>query len=175
MKGRFPETEQYMSLIKASDEALKELFSYFAGYDEPVVVVVFGDHQPRLEDEFYTYLTGRPISSWELEETMKLYKTPFIIWHNYPTESKDLGDVSLNYLAALLLNDIGIDMSPYQSYTLARYKEIPIVTSIGMMTDEGKIWGKGSSEYEERISEYKLLIYNHTVDKEGRINGFFSY
>lgn len=105
---------------------------------------------------------------------MKLYKTPFIIWHNYPAESADLGDVSLNYLAALLLEDTGLDMSPYQSYTLTMHREIPVVTSVGMVTNDGSIRGKGSSEFEELLSDYKLMIYNHTVDRDGRISGFFS-
>ena len=174
MGERFPEAEQYMSLVKASDEALEELLSYFSQYEEPVVVVMFGDHQPKLEDGFYTDLTGQPIGSWPLEQKMKLYKTPFIIWHNYPAESADLGDVSLNYLAALLLEDTGLDMSPYQSYTLTMHREIPVVTSLGMVTNDGSIRGKGSSEFEELLSDYKLMIYNHTVDRDGRISGFFS-
>lgn len=173
-KGRFPETEQFMSLIKASDEAFRELLAYFAEYPEPVVVVMFGDHQPKLEDEFYTYITGRPVSGWSLEERMNMYKTPFVIWRNYPAESKDLGDVSLNYLAAILLEDTGLKMSPYQNYTLAQYKEMPVVTSLGMADREGTVRARGSSEFEAFISDYKLLIYNHTVDIENRIPGFFS-
>lgn len=174
MGGKFPEAEQYMSLIKTSDEALRELLAYFSQYEEPVVVLMFGDHQPKLEDDFYTYITGRPVNSWSLEQRMDMYKTPFLIWHNYPAESRDLGNVSLNYLAALLLEDTGLKMSPYQSYTLTRYEEIPVVTSVGMTDRNGNAWGKGSTEFEERISDYKLLIYNHTVDIEGRIPGFFS-
>lgn len=172
-RGCFPEAEQYMSLIKASDEALEELLSYFAQYPEPVVVIVFGDHQPKLEDEFYTYITGQPLGNWNLEQKMNLYKTPFIIWHNYPTENRDLGNVSLNYLAAILLDDIGLDMSPYQRYTLTKYTEMPVVTSIGMINNEGKVWAMDSSESEEWLSDYELLIYNHTVDKEERIENFF--
>ena len=105
---------------------------------------------------------------------MNWYKTPFIIWHNYPAESQDLGDVSLNYLAAILLEDTGLRMSPSQRYTLAKYREIPVVTSIGMINQEGAAWTRGSSEFEERISDYKLLIYNHTVDIAGRISDFFT-
>ena len=63
---------------------------------------------------------------------------------------------------------------PYQSYTLTMHREIPVVTSLGMVTNDGSIRGKGSSEFEELLSDYKLMIYNHTVDRDGRISGFFS-
>lgn len=174
LSGAFPETEQYLSLIKASDEALRNLLDYFAEYDEPVIVVMFGDHQPSLEEEFYTCLAGQPTAAWGMEQRMNLYKTPFIIWHNYPSESRDLGDVSLNYLAPLLLEDAGLGRSPYQDYVLSAYEEIPVVTALGMTDREGSVWRKGSVEFEEKITDYRTLIYNHTVDIEGRINEFFS-
>ena len=36
---------QYLSLIKMSDDALEELISYFEGVKEPVMVVLFGDRK----------------------------------------------------------------------------------------------------------------------------------
>lgn len=41
--------------MKASDEALERLFAFFEEYEEPVVIVLYGDHQPKLEDGFYEY------------------------------------------------------------------------------------------------------------------------
>lgn len=62
--------------MKASDEALKGLLDYFSEYEEPVIVVLFGDHQPRLEDGFYEYVTGQPVGAWDPEQRMNQYKTP---------------------------------------------------------------------------------------------------
>ena len=36
----------YLSLMKLSDEALQELITYFEGQDEETIIVFFGDHQP---------------------------------------------------------------------------------------------------------------------------------
>ncbi len=93
-----------------TDEAnYRQLISYFETVDEPTVVLFFGDHEPRLSNEFY--------SSWftdendlDLETTAQLHKTPFFIWSNYSlsTESIQKGSVvSLNYLSTVLFQTAG--------------------------------------------------------------------
>ena len=61
-----------------TDEAnYRQLISYFETVDEPTVVLFFGDHEPRLSNEFY--------SSWftdendlDLETTAQLHKPPLL-------------------------------------------------------------------------------------------------
>ena len=48
-----------------------------------MVVVMFGDHQPKLEEEFYSYVTGNTRDQWDLTQQRNQYKTPLLIWHNY--------------------------------------------------------------------------------------------
>ena len=172
-KGRFPQTEQYLTLMKESDAALEELLNYFRTYDEPVIVVLFGDHQPRLEDGFYEYVTGSPVNEWSLEQRMNQYKTPFIIWHNYEAESKELGEVSLNYLASIMMESAGLEMSDYQRFSLEQYKQIPVISTIGLKTSDGQLFGRGETDYSEWMKNYRTLVYNHTVDKDGRWDDFF--
>lgn len=63
-EGNFPKAEMFLSEQHESDRALEQLITYFANYDEPTVVVFFGDHQPKLDDEFYEWVNpvhvGRP-------------------------------------------------------------------------------------------------------------------
>lgn len=172
-EGQFPQTEQYLSLVQASDKALEGLLSYFEAYEEPVIVVMFGDHQPRLEDGFYEYVTGQPISTWSTKQRMQQYKTPFIIWHNYDAESSDIGDVSLSYLASIMMKDTGLVMSEYQEYVLRQYEKMPVVNTIGMLDAEGNVFVKGSKEYRSSSADYRLLIYNHTADWENRVESFW--
>ena len=42
--GEFPETEQYLSLMHESDQALQELIEYFSQVKEKTVILLFGDH-----------------------------------------------------------------------------------------------------------------------------------
>lgn len=170
--GRFPRAEQYLSLIKASDEALEGLLRYFEDYDEPVIVVMFGDHQPNLETEFYSYITGEGMDGWSTQQRACQYKTPFLIWHNYDTEYQNLGDVSANYLASVLLQDAGLSMSEYQQYLLDKRQELPVVNGIGVWDDQGNLYARGSEEYHVLTEDMQTLVYNHTVDKEGRVERY---
>lgn len=170
MRGVFPETEQYLSLLRASDQALEELLTWFSEYEEPVIVVMFGDHQPRLEDGFYEYLTGTPMESWSPEQYANQYKTPFIIWHNYSSENANIGDVSLNYLASLMLQDAGLPMSEYQWYALEQYKIMPVLNSVGIWDSDGCFQRRGNTEFIAMSSDYRILTYYHTVDKEHRLD-----
>ena len=171
--GKFPQTEQFLSLMKASDEALEELLSYFCEYPEPVIVLLFGDHQPKLEAEFYEYVTGEDMNSWSLMQIMNQYKTPFVIWSNEEIEAKELGDVSLNYLAPILLEYAGLEMSEFQRYTLEQFDHLPVISSLGVVDSEGNVFAKGSEEFQALTWEYRMLIYNHTVDVAGRVDEFF--
>lgn len=173
--GRFPQTEQYLSLMKASDEALCGLLSYFEEYAEPVILVLFGDHQPRLETGFYEYVSGSPYDRWDLEQRSRQYKTPFIIWSNYalPEDYVELGDVSLNYLGPLLLQRAGLKMSGYQRFMLEEYEKLPVYTGQVIQDAEGRLYAAGSEEYRNRTSGSRFLAYNHTVDVKNRREAFF--
>ena len=162
--GAFPQAEQYLSLIRESDQALKGLLEYFETYEEPVVVVLFGDHQPNLEPEFYEYITGGQPEVWGIEQRANQYKTPFLIWHNYDTKFIELEDVSLNYLAPIVLSDAGLSMSDYQAYLLGKMEELPVVNAVMAMDSDGNVYAKGSAEYGEMTREMQMLVYYHTVD-----------
>ena len=51
--GEYPKLNQYLSLIKLADNALEYLLNYFSHQDEHTIIILFGDHQPYVEDEFY--------------------------------------------------------------------------------------------------------------------------
>lgn len=172
-ENKFPQTEQYLSLIRASDKALAELLEYLEEYQEPVIVVLFGDHQPSLEPEFYSYITGMPTTEWTVEQRAKQYKTPFLIWHNYNTEYREMGDVSVNYLASLLLSDAGLEMSAYQTYLLGKMEEFPVVNMIMAKDADGNCYPRGGAEYEALTREMQMLVYYHTVDEDDRREWYF--
>lgn len=172
MAGRFPQTEQYLSLMRASDQALRDLLTYFESYHRPVIIVLFGDHQPNLEPEFYQAVTGQPKDSWDLEQTSRLYKTPFLIWHNYDTAYQELGDISVNYLAPLLMQDAGLPLSRYQAYLLEKMEELPVVNAIGIRDAAGTLYSWGSGAFDDLITDMRILVYNHTMDKDNRVDGF---
>lgn len=77
------QAEQYLSLVKKTDNAFKQLTNYFSKVKEPTIIVMFGDHQPAVQSSFYDSLFGKNAGSLTNEELMNKYRTPFIIWANY--------------------------------------------------------------------------------------------
>jgi hypothetical protein len=173
-KGKFPRTEEYLSLIKYSDEAIAELLEFFSEYDEPVIVLIFGDHQPGLETEFYEYVMGTNNNELADQQKALKYKTPFIIWHNYDTEYQDVGDISLNYLASILLDDAGIPLTEYQQYVLKLSETYPVISGIGILDKYGDYYLRDSYGYDDATYDYRMLIYNHTIDVNNCIQEFFN-
>ena len=54
----YNKANKYLSLVKASDDAFKELIEYFSNVDEPTVICMFGDHQPSIETDFIAEVMG---------------------------------------------------------------------------------------------------------------------
>ncbi|MBQ9155302.1 MAG: LTA synthase family protein, partial [Eubacterium sp.] len=64
LTGRFRyyrKVEQFLNMMKMSDDALKYLIQYFEKVEEPTIILFFGDHQPDLDEEFYNQLLGMDI------------------------------------------------------------------------------------------------------------------
>ena len=137
MEGKYPKADQYLSLIKESDDALKELLEYYSNVDEPTIICMFGDHQPSIEREFYEEVYGKPLDKLTMEEEQKMYITPFMIWANYDIEEKTLDTISLNYLSSILMETADLPMTAYQKYLAELYKTLPIITTVGYEDTEG--------------------------------------
>lgn len=166
--------ELYLSVVKESDEAFKELTDHFKKVDEPTIIVMFGDHQPKLSDEFYESLYGKDLESLTLEETSRMYQSSYVIWANYdiPSETKDM---SANYLSSYLLKLMGCEMPGYNKYLLELQKKVPVISSICYMGDDGQIYDPDAdSQYSDLINQYQTLQYNNMFDSKKRVENFFS-
>lgn len=121
----------YLSLLKRTDAALKEMISYFSKEEEPVAVVFFGDHQPNdAVAEPILRLNGMSSQSLTEEETLLRYQVPYLIWANYDIETKRHENLSANYLAIEVLEAAGIPLSPYLAFLKEFKKSYPILSSV---------------------------------------------
>ena len=167
---------QYLSLIKMSDDALEELISYFEGVKEPVMVVLFGDHQPHLKDSFYKEVTGSVPDVFSQEQVMKKHLVPFLIWANYDIEEQEIERISLNYLPALVLKTAGLKMSSFERYLLDLQKKLPSISASGYYDEKGVLheYSEEDSEYQELLKEYKIIQYHYLFDEKNRLQYHFS-
>lgn len=168
------QAEQYLSLIKKTDEAFKYLVDYFSKVDEPTIIVMFGDHQPAVENRFYESLYGNSAGSRTLEDQMKKYETPFIIWANYDIEETTIDKMSANYLSAYVMQEAGLEMSPYQKFLMKLYEKLPVLNAMGAVDSDGNYYESATdTPYEELVEEYQILQYNNLIDTEHTVHSFF--
>lgn len=112
-EGQYPQAEVYLSLLEKSDEAFEYLIDYFKSKEEPVIICMFGDHWPTIEDELLARMEKNSGED-ELGILTKEYQTPFLIWANYDIEEKTYENISANYLSTLLLETAGVPLTDYQ-------------------------------------------------------------
>ena len=167
--GEYPQTEQYLSLTKKSDQALKYLIDYFSQQEEPVVILFFGDHWPNLEPEFLSMLLGQDSENLSFENIMREYQVPFFIWANYDLEGEEIEAVSLNYLSGLLLRAAGLEGTDYTNYLEDLRQTLPVITAVGMLDQEGNWYKNGdATPYDDLLNEYNILEYNNAFGGNGK-------
>lgn len=152
----------YVNLVRKTDEMFQWLVEYFSQEEEPVAILMFGDHQPNLGESTYNYLIGEE-ESCTSEELMEKYKVPFILWTNYDIQEDTIEKTSLNYLYSQIAEKLNFPMTGYQSYLLDLSKEIPVINTVGYWGDDGNFYelDDETSPYYERVQEYNILEYNY--------------
>lgn len=158
------ESSIYLSLIRNSDEAFRQLISYFENETEPVIICMYGDHQPMLNSSFYDDVYSQTPGLEERDKRLNMFKVPFLIWANYDIPEQDGLDIGMSYLGALLLDTAGIQGSPFFAFLRQYMDKYPIITINGYEDKDGKHynWSGENSE----LLEYRMLQYNHLFDKD---------
>lgn len=160
----YPVVSEYLSLVDYSDRDLKELIMYFEKQEEEVLICIFGDHQPMLEEEFYEEIFKGKEEGGQ-ENTFSKFKTPFWIWANYDIEEKEDVEISLNYLAGLLFETAGLPKSPYMQYISEIREQYPVLTANGFRDKEGAI--HTLDELPDKLKEYEKVQYYYMYDNGG--------
>jgi len=178
MTGNYPQTEQYLTLCKKSDEAFEHLIQYFKTQDEPVVLLMFGDHWPSISDEneyFEEIMDIENLDNAQGADLMKKYQVPYLVWANYSLNDADEGDMSLNYLNNLLLRSAGLQHTDFDKYLENLRKTLPVITSQGIIDSSGNAYTLGEAgPYSDLLNEYYTLQYNQTMDKSGKDQSLFT-
>lgn len=172
--GRYPMAEQYLTLANKTDEAFKLLVDYFSRQQQPTIILMFGDHQPSVEQEFLDKAYGVTQDQMTMEQYMGRYQTPFLIWANYPLPQTELPVSSLNFLGQHLLSLSGIRNSVYGDYLSGFEQQLPAFTFVGYMDAEGKAYSHlESNRYDPLIEDYRAFAYNNLFGAQQRCGSFF--
>lgn len=153
-----------------ADRELGRLYEYIMNYDEPTILIFFGDHLPFVPDtetqeDTMNYLKYFNTDD-ELLNTYRKYNTQGVIVANF-----DLGDTSKwNYLSAdmiltNIINNMDIEISDYYEWLDTTSDILPASNRLVSCDTEGNLYWteKLDGEMEEILNlrenmQYKILI-----------------
>ncbi len=167
--GKYPDVDQYLTLLERSDLALENLLSYFSNVERKVVLCFFGDHLPSLDPSYLKELHRGSFDTLDDREKTKM--VPFFIWANYPINAQETTCTSLNYLSSRLLDVAGIPLSAYRLYLKDLETEIPAINADGYYS---KALGhfqpisEAQGREAELLQDYRIMVYNNAIDKRHR-------
>ena len=174
LNGPYPKAQQYLSLLHQSDEALEDFLQELTDFPEKTIVLFFGDHFPRVENELYEELHGGALNT--LDEKMLLYQVPFFLWANYDIAEQEVDCTSLNYLGHYLLELAGLEIPPYFQFLGALEEHIPSVSANGYYSISQQSFlpiSEAEGEEAQWLNLYEQLQYNNLFDSKNRSMHFF--
>lgn len=144
----------YLSLVRESDRAFEQLINYFQNVERDVIVLMFGDHQPRMDTELFG--DGTKITQ------QRKFQTNFIIWANFDIDEREGMFISPNYLSSILMETAGVELSDWNRFLLKVMEEFPAISTIGYLDSEGD-WNYEVNE-EELLQLYSQIQYYNAFD-----------
>ncbi len=144
--------ENYVNLLKESDDAIEYITNYFSD-KEDTVIMFFGDHQPT-ENIGFSSISNR--------NDLELSRTPFFIWDNYGLDKKDYGDVGSFYLSAILLDHINIKSDEYFNYLFEQLPKVKSFNTSFIIDGENNYINRKnvSIDIKETLSKLELLQFD---------------
>lgn len=160
----FDYAENYLSLLRESDDALEYLIEYLKKSDEPTIVVFFGDHYPTLDTEFYDALLNTDVGNITLQNSLPMYSTAYFVWANY-----DLGDnlgkdgiVSPNFLGQDVLDMAGISSPTSRACLRVLRENIAAISAIAIYDNDGiphTFTEEFPEDLQKMIDDYSFIQY----------------
>ena len=153
----------YLSLLRLTDDALSGLIAYFEGQEEETVIVFFGDHQTTNSViEPILKQNGKRSSTLTQEEQTVRYQVPFFIWANFDIGEETGVETSANYLAAKTLETAGVPMDGYFTYLSGLSETVPVICAGHVTLADGTL--TSADDQTELLSDYRAYQYYRLFD-----------
>lgn len=163
------QTCQYLTLVKESGAALKKFLQQLEQRPRKTYVVFFGDHQPWVDEAFYSqYESGQ-----DAQEHLR-YQVPYFIWCNQSQEEQQLPLCGLNDLQLYLAEQAGLPLTGYQKLLAQVAQRYPVVCAQGVMAADGSWLDEKQIAEDDLLSLYRTAVYAHMNEPE-RLENFWTY
>lgn len=158
------DVDEYLSSIKLSAEAFRELTDYYSECDRDVIICMVGDHAP----SFITSLPGREGRTAEMESIIQR-SVPYVIWSNFDADFEMYTEyASMVDLVPMVLKASGMPLSSFYQNILNLHEILPVRTSEGLYMDQSMQLGQynSESEYYDLLNQYYYMEYNSLLEDE---------
>ena len=158
----------YFGSIYNTNQNLTAFFDYFREEEEPVVIVLFGDHNPWLGDGNSVYeAIGLDLDFSTPEGFYNYYSTRYLIWANDAAKAvlgRDfVGEgptVSPNFLMNVVFDACGWEGPAYMQAVQPTMEQVPVMnTPTGLYMEDGAVTGALTPEGQALTEDYDMLQY----------------
>lgn len=148
----------YLSNLKASDDALKDFIGYLEKRDEPTILLFYGDHYPKINQngDAYTELGLVTDLTTPLNDYIT-HTTPAFIWSNYKDVGRTDGVVDGSLVSAKLLALTGVEVPNFMK--INNYLEGLKVNAMtnAYLVMNNQFYESGTDEYKRIYALYSIL------------------
>lgn len=157
----------YLAAIQNTGENLLKLLDGLRDDEEPVLVVVFGDHKPWLGNSNSVYEEmGINLDTATTEGFFNYYATPYFIWANNAARERfgdvftgEGPDISPCFLMNLVFERCSWQGSRYMQIAGEAMRRVPVINTNGFYIEEGRIVSELSEEGERLVNDMKTAEY----------------
>ena len=168
----YPEEEynilnNYFSGIYDTNQRLKEFIGYFRAQEDPVVVILFGDHNPWLGDNNSVYkMLGINLSFSNEEGFYNYYNTPYIIWANDRAKrvlnnafEGEGPKISPNFLMNVFFKLAGYEGNEFMKLSNELMKLTDVVHDKKYYKESGQFTAKLSEKAQKMLNDFLKVQY----------------
>lgn len=168
------EMETYAEGLKETDVALKDFITKIENYDEPTVVVFFGDHLINFSSDIHAahgYVDKDPNA-----QTAKLfYETPLLIMSNIDDFNiENINDISPIFIAPLILKELNLPLTPFQMFLCDVYEEFSVLHNNFKMDRQQEQVTELTQHQQQLLLTFELIQYDILEGQEYSLDTFFS-
>ncbi|MFR5114095.1 LTA synthase family protein [Turicibacter sanguinis] len=168
------EMETYAEGLKETDTALKDFITKIENYDEPTVVVFFGDHLVNFSSDIHAahgYVDKDPNA-----QTAKLfYETPLLIMSNIQDFNiENIYDVSPIFIAPLILKELNLPLTPFQMFLSDLYEEFSVLHNNFKMDANQNQVNELTAKQQQLLLTFELIQYDILEGSEDLLPTFFN-
>ena len=157
----------YLDGIRRTNEVLARTVEELRSWEEPVVLVLFGDHKPWLGDGNSVYHEiGADISLEDDQSVLNYYGTPYLIWAN-PAAREALGRdirgegpvISPCFLMNQLFDQCGWEGPAFLKLAGQVMEQVPVINASGIYWENGTSTRALSPQGQELVDLYRQAEY----------------